>query len=61
MKYFLAVALALTLTVHGQISKDTMRAAIERFETEKHSKDGEKVLSIDVVVLDYSLIPLREW
>lgn len=61
MKCFLAVALALTLTVHGQISKDRLRAAVVKLETEKHTREEEKVISIDVVVLDHAVIPLRDW
>jgi hypothetical protein len=62
MKYFLSiVALILTLSASGPPSNKRLKKAIEKIEREEHSKDGEKVISMHVVILNYSVIPLRNW
>ena len=62
MKCFLfAVAWSLTSSVVGQPLKEKIKAAIEKIEIKDYSTNGEVVTSINIAIINYSVIPLRDW
>lgn len=62
MKCFLSAgALALVLSAYSQPSKEEFKTAIEKIEIQTHSKDNEKVISINVIIINDSIISLKDW
>ena len=59
--FFFFIALALIFSAHSQPTKEKLRTAIEKIERKEDSKNGEKVIAVNVVILGYAVIPSRNW